>query len=397
MSAATSIMSAQPSAIPTAISGQAPPFAVISPTDQSGLVIMAAAVGMSFVFVASLIRWYVRREVSNSFARDDAVIVIATVFSVLQTITVFVSVAHGFGKSIDLIGPSDLASIQKAQYADDILYIITLWLTKSSAALLFMRLTPDQNHVRAAKAVLAISTVWVVVSLFMVALRCQLSTPWMDYDGQCTNLFLRWQIISAIDIITEIALFAVAIYIVQGLQMPLRRKATVVLAFAFRLLLIIPIAFRLHYINSIVWLANPPLDLSTATLLTQVELNYGIIAATIPCLRPFMKATTTNFGAAANTQSPSGTNGPKSQEHYGLSSVASNLKPQASRSGNLEKRAVGVSEGPVDIQKMYTSEGFGNGATVTQCERNVRPDQQSVESFGSEQIIIKRAVDVTVE
>ena len=35
------------------------------------------------------------------------------VFSVLQTITVFVSVAHGFGKSIDLIGPSDLASIQK--------------------------------------------------------------------------------------------------------------------------------------------------------------------------------------------------------------------------------------------------------------------------------------------
>ena len=79
MSAATSTMSAQPSTVPTAIPGQAPPFAVISPTDQSGLVIMAAATGMSFVFVASLIRWYVRREVSNSFARDDAVIVIATV------------------------------------------------------------------------------------------------------------------------------------------------------------------------------------------------------------------------------------------------------------------------------------------------------------------------------
>ena len=56
-----------------------------------------------------------------------------------------------------------------------------------------MRLTPDQNHVRAAKAVLAISTVWVVVSLFMVALRCQLSTPWMDYDGQCTNLVRNFQ------------------------------------------------------------------------------------------------------------------------------------------------------------------------------------------------------------
>ncbi|MCJ1436551.1 hypothetical protein MMC27_005930 [Xylographa pallens] len=390
-------MSAQPSAVPPAIPGQAPPFAIISSTDQSGLVILAAAVGMSFVFVASLIRWYVRREVSNSFARDDAVIMIATIFSVLQTITVFLSITHGFGKSIDVIGPNDLASIQKAQYADDILYIITLWLTKSSAALLFTRLTPSRNHVFAAKAVLAISTVWAVVSIFMIALRCQLSTPWMDYDGQCSNLFLRWQIISAVDITTEIALFAVAVYIVQGLQMPLLRKGTVVLAFTFRLLLIIPIAFRLHYINPIVWVADPPLHLSTATLLTQVEMNYGIIAATIPCLRPFMKATTTNFGAAANTQSPNASNGLKSHEHYGLSSATSNSRSQTFRSGNTENRTVGVSEGPVDIQKMYTSEGFGNGATVTQCERHVRPDQQSVESFGSEQIIIKRAVDVTVE
>jgi len=319
------------------------------------------------------------------------------IFSVLQTITVFVSVAHGFGKSIEMIGPNDLPSIQKAQYADDILYIITLWLTKSSAALLFMRLTPNRHHVLAAKAVLAASTVWAVVSMFMIALRCQLTTPWMDYDGQCTNLFLRWQIISAIDIITEIALFSVAVYIVQGLQMPLLRKASVVLAFGFRLLLIIPIAFRLHYINPSIWLANPPLHLATATLLTQVELNYGIIAATIPCLRPFMKATTTNFGAAAHTQSPDATNALKSQERYGLSSVASNSKSKPSRSGSLEKRVVRVKESSMDIQQMYTSEGFGNGGTVTQCERNVRADQQSMESFGSEQIIIRKAVDVTVE
>ncbi|MCJ1396697.1 hypothetical protein MMC18_009589 [Xylographa bjoerkii] len=390
-------MSAQPSAVPAAIPGQAPPFAIISANDQSGLVIMAAAVGMSFVFVASLIRWYIRREVSDSFARDDAVIVIATTFSVLQTIAVFVSVAHGFGKSMEMIGLSDLASIQKAQYAADILYIITLWLTKSSAALLFMRLTPIGHQVFAAKAVLAVSTVWAVVSIFMIAMRCQLSTPWTDYDGQCTNLFLRWQIISAIDIITEIALFAVAIYIVQGLQMPLLRKATVVLAFSFRLPLIIPIAFRLHYINPSIWLANPPLDLSTTVLLTQVEMNYGIIATTIPCLRPFMRATTTNFGAAAHTQTPDATNAFKSQEHYSLSSMPSNLKHKLSQSGSIEKRSVGVEEGPIDIQKMYTSEAFGNGATVTQCGRNVRADQQSMESFGSEQIIIRKGVDMTVE
>ncbi|MCJ1401744.1 hypothetical protein MMC11_004961 [Xylographa trunciseda] len=407
-------MSAHPSPVPTGIPGQAPPFAIVGRSDQSGLVITAAAVGMGFVFVASFIRWYVRREVSNSFASDDTLIVVATIFSVLQTITVFVSVAHGFGKSKENIGPGDLASIQKAQYADDILYIITLWLTKSSAALFFMRLTPNRHHLLTAKSVLVVSTVWAVVSVFMIALRCQLTTPWMDYDRQCTNLvgrsktlvtlssrltytqFLRWQIIGAIDIITEIALFSVAIYMVQGLQMPLLRKASVVLAFSFRLLIIIPIAFRLHYINPAIWLANPPLDLSIASLLTQVELNYGIVAASIPCLRPLMKATATNFGAMANRQSPDATNALRSHEHYGLSSVASTPKSEGLRSASLEKGGVKVKEGLVDIQQMYTSDGFGIGARVAQRDSNARGDQQSMESFGSEHVIIRKAVDATV-
>ena len=112
-----------------------------------------------------------------------------------------------------------------------------------------------------------------------------------------------------------------------------------------------------------------------------------------------MKATTTNFGAAAaTTQSPNATNALKSNERYGLSTVSSRPKSKLrSRAGSLEKRVVSMHEGPVDIQQMYTSEAFGNGGTITQCERNVRADQQSMESFGSEQIIIRKAVDVTVE
>ena len=119
-------------------------------------------------------------------------------------------------------------------------------------------------------------------------------------------------------------------------------------------------------------------------------MNYGIIAATIPCLHPFMKATTTNFGAAAHNQSPNASNAPKSHEHYGLSSVTLNFRFQIFRAENPEKRAVSVSEDPVDVQKVYTTEGFGNGATVAQYEWNVRLDQQSLESLGSEQAVIKR-------
>lgn len=47
--------------------------------------------------------------------------------------------------------------------------------------------------------------------------------------------FLRWQVVLAFDIITELSLVANSIYLVQELQLPLTKKGVVVLAFALRL------------------------------------------------------------------------------------------------------------------------------------------------------------------
>lgn len=45
---------------------------------------------------------------------------------------------------------------------------------------------------------------------------------------------LRWEIIGAFDVLTEVALFAMAIYLVLDLRITLQLKVFVVLAFAFR-------------------------------------------------------------------------------------------------------------------------------------------------------------------
>ena len=71
--------SAASSAAPTVYPGQAPPIAVITTTDHSGLVIMATVLGLTFVMVSSVIRYYVRKEAAGSFARDDIVYLLATV------------------------------------------------------------------------------------------------------------------------------------------------------------------------------------------------------------------------------------------------------------------------------------------------------------------------------
>ena len=54
---------------------------------------------------------------------------------------------------------------------------------------------------------------------------------------ECLDLqWLRWQVISAFDIVLEVAIVEMAVYLVWGLQMSWSKKATVVSAFAFRLM-----------------------------------------------------------------------------------------------------------------------------------------------------------------
>ncbi len=73
-------------------------------------------------------------------------------------------------------------------YASDLLYIVGMWLTKCSAAFLFLRLSPDRVHMAAAKALLAASTVFMLISVLAVALRCSLAHPWLVVGEQCSGL-----------------------------------------------------------------------------------------------------------------------------------------------------------------------------------------------------------------
>lgn len=95
----------------------------------------------------------------------------------------------------------------------------------------------------------------------MIAVNCELNRPWKGTGGQCVDLvglsssiyeiqkegpessklirqickLPRWQFIVSIDIFTEVLLFGLAVALLQGLFMPLKRKVAIGCAFVFRL------------------------------------------------------------------------------------------------------------------------------------------------------------------
>lgn len=102
--------------------------------------------------------------------------------------------------------------------------------------LLFKRISSGIVHKKIALVALGITITLGIASVFLSALRCDLSEPWIQFGStKCGSLFAQWKAITALDIATEVGLFGMAVHLVWGLQTAVSGKLRVIFAFGLRL------------------------------------------------------------------------------------------------------------------------------------------------------------------
>ncbi|KAL1589047.1 hypothetical protein WHR41_02091 [Cladosporium halotolerans] len=249
---------------------QYPPFAVVSETDHTAWIIIAAAIGIPIILIFGGIRLAVRQPVNIGL--DDALIGGSTLVAIVQASLVLRACSYGFGKESAQIDRSLLTRVQELYYGSNILLLISLALSKASVAALLLRLCIEKTQKKYFTGALAFVALWGLCSIFAVALQCNLSKPAILFDGECSYVLLRWQIIGGMDIAWEVLVVAMAAYLMWNLQAPLATKIQVVFAFSFRLLLIAPIAFRFHTFPEARLAEDPSLPLASFVAWTQAEL-----------------------------------------------------------------------------------------------------------------------------
>ncbi|KAJ5272748.1 hypothetical protein N7478_007873 [Penicillium angulare] len=246
--------------------GQSPPFEVVDDFHHGAWIIITAALGLVISLVCFLIRLYVRLMLIPPFARDDFVLLAAT-----------------------LIATSDAFAL------------VVIYLSKCCVVAIYFRLTPQKPHNRASWATFALCTVWLISAVFILLVNCELKRPWRVQGGQCHNLFRRWKFIAAVDIITELILFSLAVALLKGLFMSIKRKLGIGFAFIFRFPLIIFTLLHMSSLNSALADNDVTIAAIEPTLWLQVELHYALVACSVFCLRPFMAAVSTNYGTAGDS------------------------------------------------------------------------------------------------
>ncbi|PWY87192.1 hypothetical protein BO94DRAFT_516977 [Aspergillus sclerotioniger CBS 115572] len=356
--------------------GQSPPFQVVDDLHHGAWVIITGALGLVLSLVSFFIRLYVRLALHPPFAYDDYLLLGATVSSLL-----FDAVSHGFGTSINLLQPEQVNQIQTLITVSDILYLITIYISKCCVCGIYLRLTPQKWHNRATLTTLALCTAWIIPAVLIIAVNCELNRPWKGSGGQCIDLLQRWQFIVALDITTELTLFGLSTALLWGLFMPFKRKLTIGFAFMFRLPLIIFSIFHIYTINRNAHTPDPTLSIVIPIIWALVELNYALVACSVFCLRPFMAAVSTNYGTA----------GDSNLESSGVSrsvKVDSESRPNYLVSG--ERRSWRMSRGLE----------FGSGVAVTRPIELVDMEGGrggGGSDDGSAKMIIRKDVEYTVE
>jgi len=126
------------------------------------------------------------------------------------------------------------------------------------------------------------------------------------YTAHCYNPGPFWLFNAVYNLVTDIIIWTLPIVFFMNLQtIPLRRRIGLIAIFSIGVVAIIASALRLHTI--VVWLSSfQQQGLNTANLLlwSQVEQHTGLIAASIPFLRPLFRRALTKGRSREQASSP---------------------------------------------------------------------------------------------
>jgi hypothetical protein len=132
-------------------------------------------------------------------------------------------------------GPS-LSTLNNVSQAGTILFFLTLYASKGAAIALMSRFASGR-HILAVYLTFGFTILLGIISVLLLNIDC----GWTDFfwhierdPGSCPSQYLRWQVTTAFDIITEICILLVPIASIWRLQMRTTRKLNVLSRFWIR-------------------------------------------------------------------------------------------------------------------------------------------------------------------
>lgn len=273
--------------------------------------------------------------------------------------------------------------------------------------LFIRRLAADKLYKQGCFYTICYVSVWTMVAVITLALRCGSHAPWNTRleSGACINTKAFWIAIWFFDMLSELVILVLPIFMMKPVRVPLSKKIFVISVFFCRITYVIASIVRLVFLPNSAQSSNFTFEDINPVITTQIVLCVSIVTACIPSLKPLLEAFNSGQMAinvkGANGYYGSGSN-QKSAQHYVMDKVSTthSTTQSANRSQRGPAELVGdelnSSRGRRTEKQSKNYHSHGNSITASRRTTSQDDDAASIASQQSETMIIKKDIAWTV-
>ncbi|KAF3015887.1 hypothetical protein E8E14_009573 [Neopestalotiopsis sp. 37M] len=307
-------------------------------TDSQGPTIMAVAIVFGVIAaIVIILRLWARVFLVKHVGFDDALISIAVLLSWAFMAATIAAVQHGMGMHIaEALAHenNDLTSYAQIVWFSSIFYNACLGFIKISVLALYMRLG-DRTLRRLAVVMIGVVGCQATGNVMACIFQCSPVAAAYDQtitDKKCVNINAFYLANAAVNIFTDLLTYTLPIKLIINLQMPRRQKIGLAVILCLGLFACVSSIIRITYIPQMLTALDATYVISGAMYWSVIEINIGILAASIPSFKPIASRYAPRLlGSSYNQSGKGGRNGSSYLKSSGLG---------RSKNGTMELRSV---------------------------------------------------------
>lgn len=252
------------------------------------------AITVSFTTISGvilLLRLFTRFALIRNAGSEDFCIAFAMLCSIALTVTICEQVKYGMGQHVYTLSKETLINSQKPFWASIWIYNLSLTFTKVSILLQYLRIFTIKQFRVFCWTLLGFVAIYSTWTFFGSIFECMPVAYFWDKTikgGHCMNQYAVWFTNAAVNIVTDFAIIILPMPVLRSLDLPLKQKRALMLVFALGGFVCIVSILRLQSLVTISNSTDPTFDNPPAATWSSIEINVGLICASLPALRQLL-------------------------------------------------------------------------------------------------------------
>ncbi|KAJ6114835.1 hypothetical protein N7486_000613 [Penicillium sp. IBT 16267x] len=249
---------------------------------------------LALATIAVIVRFISRFLSKANFWWDDWVVALALIFAYGNGIMSVIAVKNGIGKHVWAPGVN-IATVTKLLWLYEFFYGSVVPAVKMSIVLLYYRIFPVTWFRRVLYGISFLVLGWGIAIIVTAGFQCQpYDYFWKQYtdptaEGSCIDVYAFFLSNGSLSVFTDFVILICPISMVWRLQMPMRRKLTVLGIFLLAGFACVAGVIRIYFLTQMY--ANDDLtwNQTNSFIWSSVEPCIGIICACLPTIRPLIR------------------------------------------------------------------------------------------------------------